>query len=81
MTDRKNESRTKHDNASVISSMYDPISQIHNDSKAPESVDDRHAPNHSHLPNISQIDSTSRSQLFFGDQAKGSYSMKKMFGR
>lgn len=81
MTDRKTESRVKLSNASAFSSMYDPASMIHNESRVPESAEDRSIANQSHLPNISKVDSTNRSHLFFGENPKGSINMKKMCGR
>lgn len=81
MSDRKTVPRTKASDSSTAVSQRAPQSQIYNESFVAESAEVKSHGNQSQLPSILGKESHRNKSVFFGEQPKGYYDLKKMYGR
>jgi hypothetical protein len=81
MSDRKTMPRIKASDSSTAVSQRGAQSQIYNESFVPDSAENKSVGNQSHLPSIMGKESHRNQSIFFTDQPRGYYDLKKMFGR
>lgn len=81
MIGKKTVPRAKHEALSTRVTRGDDQSQVYNESIAIDTGELKSAGNRSQLPSLAGHDSSMNKSLVFGSSPKGSYELKKMYGR